>query len=220
MSHIFLNRTSLAIRWLAVAVLCCAATMVQAQVQYQAGREYVRLDPPRPVATGSRIEVLEFFYYGCPICYEFQPHLSRWIFQAPDYVSLQRIPVLSSENWEPFAKMYYALDSLGEVGRLHWPVYDNFHFDGVKLNEVKVMIDWVSRNGVDRDKFIGALESGEVKARLEQSRDLVKNYEVRAVPAVVVDGKYLTSARLAGGTRQLALVLDFLVKMARTQRPN
>ena len=88
------------------------------------------------------------------------------------------------------------------------------------MNEVKVMIDWVSRNGVDRDKFIGALESDEVKARLEQSRDLVKNYEVRAVPAVVVDGKYLTSARLAGGTRQLALVLDFLVKMARTQRPN
>ena len=218
MPSLFPNRMLLAMRWLAVAVLCCAATLAEAQ--YQAGREYLRLDPPRPVATGSRIEVLEFFYYGCPICYEFQPHMSRWIFQAPDYVSLQRIPVLSSENWEPFAKLYYTLDILGEVGRLHWPVYDNFHFDGVKLNEVKVMIDWVSRNGVDRDKFISTLESDDVKSRLEQSRELVKTYEVRGVPTVVVDGKYLTSARLAGGTRQLAQVLDFLVKMARTQPPN
>ncbi|MBM3345691.1 MAG: hypothetical protein FJY55_04230 [Betaproteobacteria bacterium] len=82
------------------------------------------------------------------------------------------------------------------------------------------MIDWVSRNGVDRDKFISTLESDAVKARLEQSRELVKNYEVRGVPTVVVDGKYLTSARLAGGTRQLAQVLDYLVKLARTQRPN
>jgi thiol:disulfide interchange protein DsbA len=207
-----------AIRRLAALLLFTAATLAHAQ--FQAGREYVRLDPPRPVATGPQIEVLEFFYYGCPICYEFQPHLSRWVAQAPDYVSLQRIPVLSSENWEPFAKLYYTLDIVGEVKRLHWPVYDNFHFDGVKMNDVKVMIERVSRNGVDKDKFISTLDSDEVAARLEQSRTLVRTYEVRAVPTVVVDGKYLTSARLAGGTRQLAQVLDYLVKLARTQRPN
>ena len=214
----------LLLRWLAASLLVVAATASFAQAQqatapYQAGREYLRLDPPRPVATGSRIEVLEFFYYGCPICYEFQPHMSRWMYQAPSYVALQRVPVLSSENWEPFAKLYYALEILGEVGRLHWPVYDNFHFDGKKLNEARDMIDWVSHNGVDRDKFINALESEGVKARLERSRELVKLYEVRGVPSVVVDGKYLTSARLAGGTRQLAQVVDFLVKQARSQRP-
>ena len=202
---------------LAVAAAACFAQAGQAQ--FQAGREYLRLDPARPVTTGSRIEVLEFFYYGCPICYEFQPHMSRWLYQAPAYVSLQRVPVLSSENWEPFAKLYYSLEILGEVGRLHWPIYDNFHFDGKKLNEARDMIDWVSHNGVDRDKFINTLESDEVKSRLERSRELVKLYEVRGVPSVVVDGKFLTSARLAGGTRQLAQVVDFLVKLARPQRP-
>lgn len=210
------------LRWIAAIVFAFAATACWAQStqsQFQAGREYLRLDPPRPVASGSRIEVLEFFYYGCPICYEFQPHMSRWLYQAPAYVALQRVPVLSTENWEPFAKLYYTLEILGEVGRLHWPIYDNFHFDGRKLNEAKDMIDWVSHNGVDRDKFINTLESDEVKARLERSRELVKLYEVRGVPTVVVDGKYLTSARLAGGTRQLAQVIDFLVKLARTQRP-
>lgn len=210
------------LRWLVAIVFAFAATACWAQstqAQFQAGREYLRLDPPRPVASGSRIEVLEFFYYGCPVCYEFQPHMSRWLYQAPAYVALQRVPVLSSENWEPFAKLYYTLEILGDVGRLHWPIYDNFHFDGKKLNEARDMIDWVSHNGVDRDKFINTLESDEVKARLERSRELVKLYEVRGVPSVVVDGKYLTSARLAGGTRQLAQVVDFLVKLARTQRP-
>ncbi|MBM3345692.1 MAG: hypothetical protein FJY55_04235 [Betaproteobacteria bacterium] len=100
-----MNRSESVIRRLAghvLAVLLLAAgSLVQAQTQYQAGREYLRLDPPRPVATGSRIEVLEFFYYGCPVCYELQPHLSRWIYQAPDYVSLQRVPVLSSETGSP-----------------------------------------------------------------------------------------------------------------------
>jgi thiol:disulfide interchange protein DsbA len=210
------------LRWFAALLLALAATTAMAQSQqpqFQAGREYLRLDPPRPVSTGSRIEVLEFFYYGCPICYEFQPHMSRWLYQAPAYVSLLRVPVLSSENWEPFAKLYYTLEILGDVGRLHWPIYDNFHFDGKKLNEAKDMIDWVSHNGVDRDKFINTLESDEVKARLERSRELVRLYEVRGVPSVVVDGKFLTSARLAGGTRQLAQVVDFLVKLARAQRP-
>ena len=212
-----ISRSAL-IRRLAAVLLFGAATLAQAQ--YQSGREYVLLDPPRPVATGSKIEVLEFFYYGCPICYEFQPHLSRWLFQAPDYVALRRVPVLSSENWEPFAKLYYTLDIMGEVGRLHWPVYDNFHFDGVKLNDVKVMMEWTSRNGINREKFVETLESDAVKVRLAESVALVKNYAVRGVPSIVVDGKYLASARLAGGTRQLAQVLDFLVKRARSERPN
>ena len=197
------------IQWTLAIILAAATGLALAQTQsLQAGRNYTRLDPPRPVTTGSRIEVIEFFYYGCPICYEFQPHFSRWQFQAPEYVALRRVPVLSSENWEPFAKLYYTLEILGELGRLHWPVYDNYHFDGIKLNDEKVMADWVARNGIDRQKFVA------------QSRDMVKTYDVRGVPAVVVDGKYLTSARLAGGTRQLAQVVDLLVKQARKERPN
>lgn len=185
----------------------------------QVGREYVRLDPQQPVASGSRIEVLEFFYYGCPICYEFQPHFSRWLHQAPPYVLLRRIPVLSTENWEPFARLFYTLNLLGEVNRLHWPVYDNFHFDGIKLNDEKIMLDWVSRNGIDRQKFTTAYNSEEVQKLLAQSRILLKQYQITGVPSVVIDGKFLTSARLAGGTRQLSQVVDELVKLARKERP-
>jgi thiol:disulfide interchange protein DsbA len=186
--------------------------------QFQAGRDYSRYEPPQPVATGERIEVLEFFYYGCPVCYETQPLLSRWLVAAPEYISVRRVPVLFSESSEAFAKLFYALESMGHIGRLHWPIYDNFHFDGVKLNEEKVMLDWLVRNGIDRDKFMQLYASDEIKAKLEQARATLKRYDIRGVPSFVVDGKYLTSARLAGGTRQMISVLDHLVRQARKER--
>ncbi|MBI4291251.1 MAG: thiol:disulfide interchange protein DsbA/DsbL [Betaproteobacteria bacterium] len=202
------------------AALALALFASLAAAQTAPTNSVLQLDPPLPVATGSRIEVIEFFYYGCPVCYELQPHLSRWMVQAPEYVALIRVPALSSENWEPFAKLYYTLESLGEVTRLHWPVFDNFHFDDVRLNEENVMLDWVGRNGIDRQKFAATYRSPEVQARVTRARNMVNNYGVRGVPALVVDGKYLSSPRLAGGTKELIQVLDQLVRRARSERPN
>jgi protein dithiol oxidoreductase (disulfide-forming) len=197
--------------------LLAVATAASAQVQL--GRGFNQLDPPRPVATGGRIEVIEFFYYGCPVCYETQPLLSRWLVTAPEYVAIRRVPALSSENWEPFAKLFYTLETLGEVSRLHGSVYDNFHFDGLKLNEENVMVDWVARNGVDRQKFVETYHSAEVAAKVAQAREMIGTYGVRGVPTFVVDGKYVTSARLAGGTKQVIQVIDHLVTQARQERP-
>lgn len=190
-----------------------------ALAQINAKGEYTRINPPHP-GTGPRMEVIEFFYYGCPICYELQPHMQRWLIGAPNYITHRRVPALSSEGWEPFAKLYYSLEALGQIARLHWPVYDNFHFDGVQLNQEKVMLDWVARNGIDPQKFAAVYSSPEIKAKLDESRELMKTYDVRAVPTIVVDGKYLSSARMAGGTRQLMLLVDDLVKQARKERPN
>lgn len=199
------------------AVCLLAAAGVAAQTALKS--EYQRLNPPRAVATGDRIEVIEFFYYGCPICYELQPHLSRWLIQAPDYVAIRRVPVLSTEGWEPFARLYYTLEALGQIARLHWPVYDNFHFDGVQLNDEKVMLDWVAKNGIDRERFAATYRSPQIQARIEETRDMMKTYDVRGVPTIVVDGKYVSSARMAGGTRQLMQVVDRLVQQARKERP-
>ncbi len=198
--------------------LAIAAPAGAASAQIQPGREFYRIDPPRAAAADGRIEVIEFFYYGCPVCYETQPILSRWLDTAPEYVSIRRVPALSAQAWEPFAKLFYALETLGEVGRLHWPVYDNFHFEDVKLDDEKIMADWVARNGVDRRKFVATYGSAEVAAKVAQARELLKAYDVRGVPTFVVDGKFLTSARLAGGTRQVIEALDHLVKLAREER--
>src|SRR5260221_7441663 len=138
--------------WLLASALTLLAGAASAQIQ--PGREFQRIEPQRPVAAGGRIEVIEFFYYGCPVCYETQPFLSRWLGTAPEYVAIRRVPALSTEAWEPFAKLFYTLETLGQVGRLHWSVYDHFHFENVKLNDEKIMADWAARNGIERQKFV------------------------------------------------------------------
>ena len=203
-------------QWLLAPALALLALNAAAQIQ--AGREYQRIDPQRPAAADARIEVIEFFYYGCPVCYETEPFLSRWLRTAPDYVAMRRVPALSSEAWEPLAKLYYTLETLGQVERLHWPVYDNIHFEDVRLGDPKLMVDWAARNGIEREKFVQTYESPAVADKVAQARALLKAYSVGAVPTFIVDGKFITSARLAGGTSQVVEVLDRLVKLAREER--
>src|SRR5439155_36986 len=137
-------------KWLFASAFVLLAGAASAQIQ--PGREFQRIEPQRPVAADGRIEVIEFFYYGCPVCYETQPFLTRWLSTASEYVAIRRVPALSTEAWEPFAKLFYALETLGQIDRLHWPVYDHFHFENVKLNDEKIMADWAARNGIERDR--------------------------------------------------------------------
>ena len=203
-------------KWLLASAFTLLAGAASAQIQ--PGREFQRIEPQRPVAADGRIEVIEFFYYGCPVCYETQPFLSRWLGTAPEYVALRRVPALSTEAWEPFAKLFYALQTLGQLGRLHGPVYDEFHFENLRLDDERIMADWAARNGIERQKFVEVYRSPEVAAGVAQARELLRAYGVRAVPTFIVDGKFLTSARLAGGTERVIRVVDHLVKLAREER--
>jgi thiol:disulfide interchange protein DsbA len=203
---------------LSVFLLSLAAAGAQAQSVPQLGRDYIRLDPAHPVSSGDRIEVIEFFYYGCPVCYELEPKLSRWYFNGPGSVALRRVPALSSDNWDNFAKLFYTLEAMGQLARLHWPVYDNFHFNGLKLNEEPVMADWVAHNGLDKQKFIDTYRSPEIQAKLVAARDMTRSYDIKGVPSIVVDGKFVTSASMAGGTNELMQVADQLIEMARKER--
>jgi thiol:disulfide interchange protein DsbA len=203
---------------LAALLLVFAAAGVQAQAVPQLGRDYVLLDPAHPVAGGDKIEVIEFFYYGCPVCYELEPKLSRWYFNGPGSVALRRVPALSSDNWDNFAKLFYTLEAMGQLARLHWPVYDNFHFNGVRLDEEAAMAGWVSNNGLDKRKFIDTYRSPQIQARLAAARKMTRDYEIKGVPSIVVDGKFLTSARMAGGTTELLRVVDGLIELARRER--
>ena len=203
---------------LAALLLALAAVGTQAQSMPQLGRDYTRLDPPRAVTTGDKIEVIEFFYYGCPICYELEPKLARWYFNGPGSVALRRVPAQSSDNWTDFAKLFYSLEAMGQLGRLHWPVYDNFHFNGMRLNEEAGMATWVANNGLDKQKFIDTYRSPEIQAKIALARDMTQNYEIKGVPSIVIDGKFVTSARMAGGTDELMRVVEQLVGMARKER--
>ncbi len=209
---------SLLVRLAAAALVVFVPAASQAQQPPAAGREYLELSPPRPVSTGERIEVLEFFYYGCPVCYEAQPHVARWLMRAGPGVELIRVPAAFTESSESFARTFYTLSEMGQIARLHWPIYDNHHFDGKQLNEEKNITEWVAANGVDRDKFVQLWHSPEIQARVDSAKKALDLYQVKGVPSFVVDGKYITSARMAGGTKQMMDVVQVLVERAGAER--
>ena len=207
----------LVLRLSALLLLACSLQAAAQRLPVQ-GRDYVVLDSPQPVETGERIEIIEFFYYGCPVCYESQPHIARWLLKTGPAVVLRRVPAVSSEGWEAFAKTYYALEATGNLQRLHWPVFDNHHFDGKRLNEVKNLLEWLAQNGVDQNKFLEAMNSPEVAAKVAAAQKMLETYNVRGVPTMVVDGKFATSARMANGVKEMMDVVEFLVQRASKER--
>jgi protein dithiol oxidoreductase (disulfide-forming) len=198
--------------------LALAAACVAARAQAISPKDFQVLDPPRPVSTGERIEVLEFFYYGCPVCYEAQPHIARWLMRTGPGAVILRVHAALTESSESFARTFYTLGAMNQIGRLHWPLYDNHHFDGKELNDEKNVVAWVSGNGVDRARFTELWHSDQVKAQVEAAKKALVAYGVKGVPTFIVDGKYLTSARLAGSVPHMMETVQYLVERAAGER--
>lgn len=177
-----------------------------------------RLIEPQPVQTGNRIEVIDFFWYGCPHCYAFQPALEEWIRRMPPDVALRRIPAILRDNWSPHARIYYTLESLGELGRLHQEVYHGYHVQELHMSKPDVMVQWAVRHGIDRQKWIDAYNSAEVTQKVEAAKTLTMDYNVQGTPSLVVDGRYLTSPAMARSEQRMIPILDDLVRIAREQR--
>jgi thiol:disulfide interchange protein DsbA len=205
-----------------LARICClillGAASAALHAQPVAGREYLVLEPPRPVAGGERVEVIEFFSYACPYCYAAEPHITRWMARRAAEIEFKRVPSPLPAAWAPFARAYYALEATGLLARLHWPVFDNHHFDGRRLHNEKNLIEWLSANGEDALVFKQALDSAEVRAKVEAARAMLETYNIQGVPTFVIDGRYVASARLAGGITEMMDVVDHLVGLARAER--
>jgi thiol:disulfide interchange protein DsbA len=205
---------------IAPTVLLAAANLANAQTMPAAGRDYLILDPPLPVSAGSAIEVIEFFDYGCPVCYESQPHIARWLANTAADVSLVRVPSAFTAQGESYALTFHALQASGRLAQLHGPVYENHHFDERRLSEEKNLLDWLARNGVDAERFREVRNSAENRARVAEGRRIFEAYNVKGVPAFAVDGRYLTSARMANGVKEMMGVVEYLVGRAREDRRN
>lgn len=198
------------IRLLYIAVSLALSVSARAQT-YHEGEHYERLEPPRAVSSAAKVEVIEFFYYGCVVCYEAEPQIVRWLSQKGSGVQFVRIPAVPNESWAGFARTFYALEAIGELARLHWPLYDNHHFDGRRLDEEANLLQWLASNGVDAQRFREIRESAAVAAQLGEAKKMLETYAVKRVPSFVVGGKYVTSASQAGSTLEMMKVVDFLV---------
>jgi len=209
---------SLRLLRLAVVTLCALFGAGVGAQSYQEGEQYRRLEPPRPVAHGDKVEVIEFFYYGCAVCYEAEPQVVRWLAKAGSRVQFVRVPAVPRERWAGFARTYYALEAIGELARLNWPLYDNHHFDGRRLDEEPNLLKWLSANGVDAERFREIRNSAAVTAKVDAAKKMLKDYDIKRVPTFVVGGRYLTSAQAAGGVDEMMQVVDFLVARAKSEK--
>jgi protein dithiol oxidoreductase (disulfide-forming) len=216
MSRIVLGRVA---RILGCCLLAYYALLAQGQ---SAPRARVNVDyrliEPQPVQTGNRIEVIDFFWYGCPHCYAFQPALEEWIKGMPPDVALRRIPAILRDNWAPHARIYYALESLGELEQLHQQVYHGYHVQELHMSKPDVMVQWAVRHGIDRQKWTDAYNSPEVMRKVEAAKTLTMDYNVQGTPSLVVDGRYLTSPAMARSEQRMIPILDDLIRIARQQR--
>ena len=196
---------------LVLIALPAAAQPLQRDAEY-------RLISQQPVATGESVEVLEFFFYACPYCNELEPLLERWRKRKPADVIFRRVPVVRHDSWVPLAKIYYALEAMGEVERLHAAVYHGHHVEDLALSQEKVLAEWAAKQGLDRDNFMAIYRSDAIREKVERSRQMTVDYEIKATPTLVVDGRFLTSSGMTDGVPRVIPVLDGLISLARQRR--
>ena len=201
----------------AAATVAGGGTAAQAQVATAPteGRDYVRLNTPVAVPAGGKIDVIEFFSYGCPHCYSFEPMLEQWVKRLPPDVAFRRVPATFNATFEGYAKLFYALEAVGQVEALHKRVFAAIHVQRQRLDKEADIAAFVSGNGSDGAKVIEALKSFGVATKLRQAKQAFEAYKIDGVPAMGIHGRWFTSGSLTGSNDKALAVADHLIQRAR-----
>jgi len=177
---------------------------------YKEGVEYTRI-ADQATASPDKIEVLEFFWYGCPHCYQFDPILERWLETKPANVEFVRVPAVFRPEWKVHARTYYALQAMGLGEKYHKAIFDAMHKDKADIYSESAMIDFLVSKGVNKDDFKSAYSSFSIDGLLRKTIKKVKSYAIQGVPAMAVNGKYLISGKSAGSYENMLRIVDYLV---------
>ncbi len=196
-----------------------AALSTPAHAQGKAPREgtdYLVLDKPAPVeAAAGKIEVVEFFWYSCSHCNNFEPMLEAWSKKVPKDVVLRRTPVSFRPDFEPQQRLYYVIESMGLVDQLHKKVFHTIHVEKQSLNTAELIAAWAEKQGVNKAKFTEAYNSFPVVTKARKAAQLQESYKVDGVPALGVAGRYFTSGSLAQTMERALAVTDYLTELTR-----
>ena len=177
------------------------------------------LDPVIPTQTGGKIEVIEFFWYGCPHCNVLEPLLEAWTKKLGGDVSIRYVPVYFQEGaWKDHARLYYALEALGVEKQLRRKVFDALHVEQAKLETNAQIVTWAGKNGIEAKKITEALSSFGVTSQVSRAGQLTTQYGLEGVPMLAVNGKFLTSPAMAKGNDAVLKVLDVLIYRERRAR--
>ena len=190
------------------------------------GRDYTLINPPQPTTSGNKIEVLEFFWYGCIHCYHLESPLKAWLKRKPADVEFRYVPAAFNSSWLPLARAFYALEAMGVAANYHDDIFSAIHRNNQKalINDPRAMADWLGGKGLDKQKFLDTYNSFAVNGRAQRTTDVTRSYDIPGTPALVVNGRYLTGPSMMVGSdnnisyERFFQVLDQLIAQARTER--
>ncbi|SBT04936.1 Thiol:disulfide interchange protein DsbA [Candidatus Accumulibacter aalborgensis] len=203
---------------LVAITLALLAVALPARAELVSGRDYVPIVPAQLTDNPAKLEVLEFFSYGCPHCSEFHPTVSKWSAALPGDVVFKRVPIsFGRPQWASLARLYYALEATGDLTRLDGAVFIALHKDGIRLYDDKSIIEWVSAQGVDGKKFTDAYNSFGVVSKARRGDQMAQAYRIQGVPALAIDGKYLVTGKETKGFSELTAIADQVINKARSE---
>ncbi|MDJ0808116.1 MAG: thiol:disulfide interchange protein DsbA/DsbL [Gammaproteobacteria bacterium] len=184
------------------------------------GEGWDPIDPPVPTSVSAdKIEVLEFFWYGCPHCYDLEPEMEDWLKKQGDNIEFRLVPSPLNANWAVHSQFFYAAEALGVLDKLHMPLFEAMHKQRRRLFDKESLLDFAAEQGVDRKALSEAWTSFGVFVKVQQARKLGKRFQLSGVPAVGINGKYKTSASLAGSHQKMFKIMDELIQRESTSTP-
>ncbi len=202
-----------------LALLCFAISSAPTlAANYTAGVHYFELSAPQPVQTGSQIEVLELFWYGCPHCYKLEPIIGEWVKTKPKNAEHVRLPAVLRDSWEFHARVYYTFEAMDLLDKLHTNFFDELHKRKNRIRSQKQLTPYLKAHGISEELFFDIFNSFAVDSKVRHAMLMSKNYEAGGVPTIIVDGKYRATASSAGGHEQLLELVNFLIAKAANER--
>ncbi len=186
------------------------AFVVQA-AEYKEGTHYQRI-AKQATDSGDKIEVIEFFWYGCPHCNIFDPVLKTWVENKPDNVEFKRVPAVFRPEWKVHARAYYALQAMGAGEKYHSKIFDEIHKNKKRIDTLDSLTDFLVKQGVNKEEFTDMYNSMSVDGMVRKAIKQLAGYKIQGVPAMAVNGKYVVSGRSAGSYENMILIVDHLIK--------
>ena len=190
-----------------------------AQQAFRSGKDYITLDRPVATEAGSgKIEVLEFFWYSCPHCNVFEPAFEQWTKKAAKDVVVRRVPVAFREDFVHQQRLYYTLEAMNLVEKMHIRVCSAIHGEKQMLNTDASVLAWAEKQGIDKAKFAETYKSFGVATKAKRAVQLQNDFKIEGVPSLGVAGRYYIDGTLAGSMPRALQVADALINQTRQGR--
>jgi len=182
------------------------------------GFDYRILPTPQPLESKGKVEVIEFFWYGCPHCYDFEPELNAWLKRQPKDVIFRKVPVAFRDDFMPHSQLFYALEAMGKGDALNDKVMYAMHKENKRLMTENEIADWAASQGIDRNAFMATYRSFAVVSKARAARQMADAYRIDGVPTIVMQGRYVTSPSIAGTKAKAISVMEHLEQKIRKDK--